>query len=62
MKPAAMRSPAAWKTPIFASLILAGSRDEDAAVRVESVGLMKNRVEIPQVMDSLLNAVAERSQ
>jgi hypothetical protein len=38
--------------------LLAGSRDEDAAVRVESVGLLKNRVESPEVLDSLLNAVA----
>jgi anti-sigma factor RsiW len=38
-------------------LILAGSRAEDAAVRVESVGLLKNRADSPQVMDSLLNAL-----
>jgi hypothetical protein len=39
-------------------LLLAGSRDEDAAVRVESVGLLKNRVDSPEVRDSLLNALA----
>jgi hypothetical protein len=38
--------------------LLAGSRDENPAVRVESVGLMKNRADSPQVLDSLLNALA----
>jgi hypothetical protein len=38
-------------------LILAGSRDHDAAVRVVSVGLMKSLAESPQVLDSLLNAL-----
>lgn len=44
--------------PNIQQYILAGSRDEDAAVRVESVGLLKNRVDSPQVLESLLNAVA----
>jgi hypothetical protein len=39
-------------------LLLAGSRDADAAVRLESVGLMKNRAVSPQALDSLLNALA----
>jgi hypothetical protein len=37
--------------------LLAGSHDEDAAVRVESVGLLKGRVDSPEVLDSLLNAL-----
>jgi hypothetical protein len=52
-----VKSPAAWKTPTSSQYILAGSRDEDAAVRVESVGLLKNRVDSPQVLESLLNAL-----
>jgi hypothetical protein len=44
--------------PNIQQYILAGSRDEDAAVRVESVGLLKSRVDSPQVLDSLLNALA----
>jgi hypothetical protein len=44
--------------PTIQRLILAGSRDEDAAVRVESVGLLKGRVDQPQVLDSLLNALS----
>jgi len=44
--------------PDIKRLILAGSRDEDAAVRVESVGLLKGRVDSPQVLDSLLNALS----
>ncbi|HEX3748440.1 MAG TPA: HEAT repeat domain-containing protein [Bryobacteraceae bacterium] len=38
-------------------LILAGSREEDPAVRVESVGLLKSHVDSPQVLDSLINAL-----
>ena len=38
-------------------LILAGSREVDPAVRVESVSLMKSHVDSPQVLDSLLNAL-----
>ena len=38
--------------------ILAASRDEDPAVRVESVGLLKQSVDLPDVRDSLLNALA----
>jgi hypothetical protein len=37
--------------------LLAGSRDEDAAVRVESVGLLKTRADSPEVLESLLNAL-----
>jgi hypothetical protein len=37
--------------------LLAGSHDENPAVRVESVGLMKTRADSPQVLDSLLNAL-----
>jgi hypothetical protein len=44
--------------PSIQQYILAGSHDEDAAVRVESVGLLKNRVDRPEVRDSLLNALA----
>jgi anti-sigma factor RsiW len=43
--------------PNIQRLILAGSHDPNAAVRVESVGLLKNRVDSPQVLDSLLNAL-----
>lgn len=38
-------------------LILAGSRENDPAVRVESVGLLKGRVDSPQVLDSLLKSL-----
>ena len=44
--------------PNIQRLLLAGSRDENPAVRVESVALMKNRADSPQVLDSLLNTVA----
>jgi len=44
--------------PNIQRLILAGSHDEDAAVRVESVGLLKNRVDQREVLDALLNALA----
>src|ERR1039457_35944 len=37
---------------------LAGARGENAAVRVESVGLIKNPGDSPQALDSLLNALA----
>jgi hypothetical protein len=43
--------------PNIQRLILAGSRDRDAAVRVASVGLMKSLAESPQVLDSLINAL-----
>jgi hypothetical protein len=43
--------------PNIQRLILAGSRDQNAAVRVESVGLLKTRVDSPQVLESLLNAL-----
>ena len=45
------------ENPDIQRLILAGSRDQNAAVRVESVGLLKNRVDSPQVLESLLNAL-----
>jgi hypothetical protein len=44
--------------PNIQRLILAGSRDENPAVRVESVGLLKNRADSPQVLDSLLNTLS----
>ena len=43
--------------PNIRQLILAGSRDENAAVRVESVGLMKSSADSQDVLDSLLNAL-----
>ena len=43
--------------PNIQQIILTASRDENPAVRVESVGLMKNRADSPQVLDSLLNAL-----
>jgi hypothetical protein len=43
--------------PNIRQYILAGSHDEDAAVRVESVGLLKNRADSPEVLESLLNAL-----
>jgi hypothetical protein len=43
--------------PNIQRLLLAGSRDENPAVRVESVALMKNRADSPQVLDSLLNTL-----
>ena len=44
--------------PNIQRLILAGSRDENPAVRVESVGFLKNRADSPPVLDSLLNTLA----
>jgi hypothetical protein len=44
--------------PNIQRLILAGSREDNPAVRVESVGLLKNRADSPQVLDSLLNVVS----
>jgi HEAT repeats/Putative zinc-finger len=44
--------------PRIENLILAGSRDEDAAVRLESVGLLRSRVDQQPVLDSLLNSLA----
>jgi hypothetical protein len=44
--------------PAIQRFLLAGSRDADASVRMESVGLMKNMADAPQFTDSLLNAVA----
>jgi hypothetical protein len=38
-------------------LILAGSREEDPAVRVESVDLLKSHVDSQPVLDSLINAL-----
>jgi hypothetical protein len=44
--------------PDIQRLLRAGSRDEDAAVRLASVGLIKNRVDSTEALDSLLNALA----
>ena len=44
--------------PDIQKLLLAGSRGENAAVRVEAVGLFKNPGDSPQALDSLLNALA----
>jgi HEAT repeats/Putative zinc-finger len=44
--------------PNIQRLLLAGSRDENPAVRVESVALMKNRADSPQVLESLLNTLS----
>jgi len=44
--------------PAIQRLLAAGSRDENTEVRLASVGLMKNRADSPQAMDSLLNALA----
>jgi hypothetical protein len=44
--------------PDIQKFILAGSRGENAAVRVDSVGLLKNPGDSPQALDSLLNALA----
>jgi hypothetical protein len=43
--------------PNIQQIILAASHDENPDVRVESVGLMKNRADSPQVLESLLNAL-----
>ena len=43
--------------PNIQKLILAGSREDNPAVRVASVDLLKNRTDSPQVLDSLLNAL-----
>ena len=40
-------------------LILAGSREGDPAVRVESVSLMKSHVDSSEFLDSLLNALTQ---
>ena len=44
--------------PGIQRLLAAASRDENTEVRLASVGLMKNRADSPQAMDSLLNALA----
>ena len=44
--------------PNIENLILAGSRDEDASVRLASVGLLRNRVDQKPVLDTLLNSLA----
>jgi hypothetical protein len=43
--------------PNIQRLVLAGSHDENAELRLESVGLMKNRADSPQVLESLTNAL-----
>ncbi len=45
--------------PDIQKFILSGSRGENAAVRVEAVGLLKNPAGSPQALDSLLNALAD---
>lgn len=45
--------------PDIQKFILAGSRGENAAVRVESVGLLQNPGDSPQALDSLLNALVD---
>ena len=44
--------------PNIQRLLVAGSRDENPAVRVMWVGRMKNSADSPQVLDSLLNTLA----
>ncbi len=44
--------------PDIQKFILAGSRGENAAVRVEAVELLRNPGDSPQALDSLLNALA----
>jgi hypothetical protein len=44
--------------PDIQKFILAGSRGDNAAVRVEAVGLLKNPGDSPQALESLLNALA----
>jgi hypothetical protein len=44
--------------PDIQKFILAGSRGENAAVRVQAVGLLRNPGDSPQALDSLLNALA----
>jgi hypothetical protein len=44
--------------PDIQRLLDAGSRDQNTEVRLASVGLMKNRAESTQALDSLLNALA----
>ena len=43
--------------PNIRNIILAASRDENPAVRVESMGLLKNIGDTPLALDSLLNAL-----
>jgi hypothetical protein len=43
--------------PDIQKFLVAGARDENAAVRVESVGLLSHRSDSPQVVDSLLNVL-----
>jgi len=47
--------------PDIQRFILAGSRGENAAVRLESVGLLQNPGVSPQVLDALLNVAATDS-
>ncbi|MGA2147868.1 MAG: HEAT repeat domain-containing protein [Bryobacteraceae bacterium] len=44
--------------PAIQQLVLAGSREDNAAVRVESVGLLKDRAASGEVRDALVNALA----
>jgi hypothetical protein len=47
--------------PDIQRFLLAGSRDEDPSVRLESVGLLRNPADSADAMDSLLNALANDS-
>jgi hypothetical protein len=44
--------------PAIRQLVLAGSREDNAAVRVESVDLLKSRPALGEVRDALINALA----
>ena len=43
--------------PDIRKFILAGSRGDNPAVRVESVGLLKSQTDFPQAVDALLNSI-----
>jgi len=45
--------------PDIQKLLVAGLRDENAAVRLQSVGLLTNRAGSPQTVDLLLNALED---
>jgi HEAT repeat protein len=47
--------------PNIQKFILAGSRGDNAAVRLQAVGLLRNPGESPQALDSLLNALADQN-
>lgn len=47
--------------PMIQRFILAGSRDENPAVRVVAVGLLRSRADSKEALDSLLNVLANDS-